>query len=44
MIFIAKAPSTDASGNPINTDLKWSAMIMITAITVILAIIFGGFL
>ena len=44
MIFIARAPSTDRNGNLINSDLKWSAMIMSTAIIIILAVIFAGFL
>jgi len=44
MIFIARAPATDKNGNPVNSDLKWSAMIMATAITIILAVIFAGFL
>jgi len=44
MIFIARVPATDQSGNIINSDLKWSAMIMTTAILIILAVIFAGFL
>lgn len=44
MIFIARAPATDKNGNPINSDLKWSAMIMTTAITIILIVFFAGFL